>query len=93
MGRYPVISLTFKSGKQDSFESSLLELVNEISAEFRRFEFKVADSIDQLESEAAAALRQIYDNRYDEELRADDYKDIVRYGVAFYKKEGLSCGR
>lgn len=51
------------------------------------FEFKVAGTIDQLESEAAEAIRQIYDNRYDEELRADGYRDIVCFGVAFYKKD------
>ena len=33
------------------------------------------------------ALRQIEEQRYDEALREEGYEDILKYGVAFYRKE------
>ncbi len=50
-------------------------------------ELKVSDSIDNLEEDAEKALQQIYDKKYMEELRAEGYKKIDCYGVAFYRKD------
>ncbi len=50
-------------------------------------ELKVSDSIDSLEEDAEKALQQIYDKKYMEELRAEGYKKIGCYGVAFYRKD------
>lgn len=50
-------------------------------------EFKVADELDGLEAKADDALRQIEDRKYELELYDDGYKDIVRYGIAFYRKD------
>ncbi len=50
-------------------------------------ELKVSDSIDDLERDAQKALQQIYDKKYAEELRAEGYRKIDCYGVAFFRKD------
>jgi hypothetical protein len=35
------------------------------------------------------ALEQIEKERYDERLRQEGYQNIVKYGLAFYRKECL----
>ena len=50
-------------------------------------EVKVSDEIDDLEMDAQKALEQIYDKKYMEELRAEGYKKIDCYGIAFFRKD------
>lgn len=50
-------------------------------------EVKVSDSIDHLEADAEKALKQIYDNKYMDELRAEGYRKIDCYGISFYRKD------
>jgi ribosomal protein L25 (general stress protein Ctc) len=50
------------------------------------FELKIADSIDDLPQKCDDALTQIEEKKYETELRAEGYKNILKYGVAFYKK-------
>lgn len=50
-------------------------------------EVKVSDSIDCLEADAEKALKQIYDNKYMDELRTEGYKKIDCYGISFYRKD------
>lgn len=50
-------------------------------------EVKVSETIDNLEEDAKKALQQIYDKKYMEELRAEGYKKIDCYGIAFYRKD------
>ncbi len=50
-------------------------------------EVKVSDCIDDLEEDAKKALQQIYDKKYMEELRAEGYRKMDCYGVAFYRKD------
>ena len=50
-------------------------------------ELKVSDHIDDLEADAKAALCQIYEKKYMEELRAEGYKRIDCYGISFYRKD------
>ncbi len=50
-------------------------------------EVKVSDSVDDLENDAKKALKQIYDKRYMEELRAEGYKKVDCYGIAFFRKD------
>ncbi|EEP53632.1 conserved hypothetical protein [Clostridium butyricum E4 str. BoNT E BL5262] len=52
-------------------------------------EFKIANDIDDLEKKAEEAIEQIEDRRYDMELRSEGYKNICKYGIAFYKKDCL----
>ena len=52
-------------------------------------EFKIANDIDDLEKEADEAIEQIEDRRYDMELRSEGYKNIFKYGMAFYRKDCL----
>ena len=50
-------------------------------------ELKVAKTYQELEKKCEEALRQIEEKKYEEGLRREGYKDILKYGVAFYKKE------
>ena len=52
-------------------------------------EFKIANDIDDLEKKADEAIEQIEDRKYDMELRSEGYKNIVKYGIVFYKKDCL----
>ena len=45
--------------------------------------------IDDLEKKADEAIEQIEDRKYDMELRSEGYKNIFKYGIAFYKKDCL----
>jgi len=50
-------------------------------------EIKVAKEISKLEAKCDEALKQIEDKIYDSPLVQDGYKDIIKYGIAFYKKD------
>ena len=52
------------------------------------FEAKYAKTLDDLEASCEAALQQIEDRQYAKDF-ADDYDDILCYGIAFYKKRCL----
>lgn len=49
-------------------------------------ELKVADTKKDLVNESNKALKQIDDNHYDTELLNDGYTNILKYGIAFFKK-------
>ncbi|MGF0031898.1 AAA family ATPase [Bariatricus sp. SGI.154] len=50
-------------------------------------EVKVSDSIDALEDDAEVAVRQIHERGYIEELRVEGYRQIMCYGISFYRKD------
>lgn len=50
-------------------------------------EIKMADTFDGLEAGCDTALQQIENKKYDAELRKDGYRNIIKYGICFYKKE------
>ena len=50
-------------------------------------EIKVAKTYQRLEEKCDEALRQIEAQKYEEALRQEGYRDILKYGVAFYRKE------
>ena len=50
-------------------------------------ELKPAKSFYGLEKKCMEALRQIEEKKYDEELRQEGYRNILKYGVAFYRKD------
>lgn len=52
-------------------------------------ELKVVKSYGDLERGCEAALLQIEEQRYREELKQEGYEDILAYGICFYKKECL----
>lgn len=54
-------------------------------------ELKVSGSVDDMEEDAKAAVRQIYEKGYMEELRTECYRKIRCYGVAFYRKDCEVC--
>lgn len=51
------------------------------------FELKVADSYKDLEQKCNEALEQIEIQQYDQQLQEEGYQDIMKYGIAFYRKE------
>ena len=50
-------------------------------------ELKVAKTFDDLERRADDALKQIAEKKYEMELRDDGYKNIIKYGISFFKKD------
>ena len=50
-------------------------------------EIKVVRTYQELESKCDEALRQIDEQKYEEALRQEGYSDILKYGIAFYRKE------
>lgn len=50
-------------------------------------EIKVAKTYQGLEEKCDEALRQIEEQKYEAALRQEGYQKILKYGVAFYKKE------
>ena len=50
-------------------------------------EIKVAKTYQGLEEKCNEALRQIEEQKYEAALRQEGYQKILKYGVAFYKKE------
>jgi len=49
-------------------------------------EIKVADKVQHLEKASEAALVQIEQKKYDEELMHEGYRNIIKFGVSFYRK-------
>lgn len=52
-------------------------------------EFKVAKTFDSLEKMAEAAISQIEERGYAAELHDDGYKEVIKYGIAFFGKDCL----
>ena len=50
-------------------------------------EIKIARTYQELERRCDEALKQIEDQKYEEVLRQEGYSDILKYGIAFYRKE------
>ena len=49
-------------------------------------ELKVADDIDRMEELCDEALKQIEERQYEQELRKEGCREILKYGVCFFKK-------
>ncbi|MDO4679097.1 MAG: AAA family ATPase [Eubacteriales bacterium] len=52
-------------------------------------EAKIASSEDRLETECQNAINQIEENQYARKIERSGFRKVVRYGIAFYKKECL----
>ena len=50
-------------------------------------ELKVADRFNDLDKKADDALKQIEEKKYEMELIDDGYKNIIKYGISFYRKD------
>jgi hypothetical protein len=53
------------------------------------FEFKSAKEFHELSAKCKEALKQIEDKKYADEWASDGYTQIMKYGIAFYKKDCL----
>lgn len=52
-------------------------------------ELKTVQRFQDMEKGCEAAIRQIEEKKYREELEQEGYQDILAYGICFYKKECL----
>ena len=52
-------------------------------------EFKVAESLAEMQKKAEEAIEQIIDREYEKELLDDGYIKTRRIGIAFFKKDCL----
>lgn len=50
-------------------------------------ETKIASSEDKLEAECQNAIKQIEENQYARKIERSGFRKVIRYGIAFYKKE------
>ncbi|MDR2693582.1 MAG: PD-(D/E)XK nuclease domain-containing protein, partial [Chitinispirillales bacterium] len=50
------------------------------------FEFKVAAKEDGLDAACEKALKQVEEKKYTAKWESHGYKNIVKYGIGFYKK-------
>ena len=50
-------------------------------------ETKIASSEDKLETECQNAIKQIEENQYARKIERSGFRKVIRYGIAFYKKE------
>ena len=50
-------------------------------------EVKIADKAKDLPKECDKALAQIEEKKYDDELVRAGYTNIIKYGIAFYRKD------
>ena len=50
------------------------------------FEFKISPTEDDMEKYAELATKQIEDKKYEQELKSERYKKIIKYGIAFCEK-------
>ena len=50
-------------------------------------ELKAADNFTEMEAGCIQALNQIEARKYSMELEQEGYRDIIKYGICFYKKE------
>lgn len=53
------------------------------------FEAKIAASDEMMEQECKKALRQIDEKKYARKIERSGFKNVIRYGIAFYKKDCL----
>ena len=53
-------------------------------------EIKVSGIYQGLGEKCDEALRQIEEQKYEEALRQEGYQNIMKYGVAFYRKECMA---
>ena len=49
-------------------------------------DLKMAKTEDELEMKCQEVIRQIENNKYDTYLRKENFKNIIKYGIAFYGK-------
>ena len=52
-------------------------------------EIKICDKPKELFTKCEDALNQIDEKRYEDELNEEGYNDIIKYGIAFYRKDCL----
>lgn len=52
-------------------------------------EIKIADAEEGLQKRCKEALRQIEDKQYAKKIERNGFRQVICYGITFYKKECL----
>lgn len=52
-------------------------------------EMKVCDKLKELFIKSGIDLNQVDDMKYEYELNEEGYEDVIKYGLAFYRKDCL----
>ena len=52
-------------------------------------ETKIVDSEEKMSQACSRALEQIEEKQYAKKIERSGFRNVIRYGVAFYKKECL----
>jgi len=92
-GAYPVIFITLKELKSDSFEGFLNKLRLVIPKDVSKFgiiiEFKKIDELSKESVEEAAknALKQIKEKKYESELLEREINNIIKLAIVFKNKD------
>jgi len=50
-------------------------------------ELKIAETATQMKNKSQEALMQIIDNKYEVDLLSEGYPNVLKYGIAFYRKD------
>jgi len=75
-----------KSNRESGDGRSDIAMMNPFEMKALVIEIKTAPTFDDLEPKAEEGLQQIEERRYADELRADGYRNLINYGIAFFKK-------
>jgi len=75
-----------KSNRESGDGRSDLAMMNPYELKAIIIEMKIAATFDDLTPRAEDALKQIKERHYSDELYADGYRNLINYGIAFYKK-------
>ena len=88
MGKHPVIKLSLKSAKQPDFKNAVLQLRNEIVAEFNRHSYiRDSERLDMTELQQFEELS--LPKRWEDMRKEDDFKEeIGRYSTALKTLSG-----
>ena len=87
-GKYPVINLTFKGAKMNTWEETYIELVNSISEEYKRHSYLLKQKFFELEEE-----QNIFLNICKQKAKFSDYvssiKNLCIYLEKYWKQKPI----
>ena len=80
-GKYPVINLTFKGAKMNTWEETYIELVNSISEEYKRHSYLLKQKFFELEEE-----QNIFLNICEQKAKFSDYVSSIKNLCIYLEK-------
>ena len=80
-GKYPVINLTFKGAKMNTWEETYIELINSISEEYKRHSYLLKQKFFELEEE-----QNIFLNICEQKAKFSDYISSIKNLCIYLEK-------